>query len=243
MLFFRSSVSCLALLSSLAACSPTTGTRLLADRSSLTRFSQLGVAVTKNEDFSIRIAREQEPNPGALIVGISGAAGGLVGALVGTAIAAGIDSAAGQNADSRVAEPFSRDLASYDPVGVLSEGLVTELATEKVFPAVTGLPSDSIPAAHRAGIDGMLTVNIKQWGLRLCAPSANNTKVQAGLLVQSRIVVVATQDILWEREELYMDGECHDLQQLSTQKRSVRTLLSNAIGNLAGKLVNEIRFP
>lgn len=227
----------------LISCSPTTGTRILVNRAALTGFQKLGIVVTKEEGFSVRIAREQAPSPGAVILGITGVVGGLAGAIAGVAVGAGVDAAIGRNADTEVTEPFDRHVKAYDPVMVFSEVLLREFTNEQVFPSVVVLLADSKNAAQVSGVDGVLKVSIKQWGLRLCASSGSDTKVQAALFVESRIAATGKSEPLWERDELYLDGECHFVGDLQVNGQLLLTILSRAIESSSGKLVNEIRFP
>jgi hypothetical protein len=105
------------------------------------------------------------------------------------------------------------------------------------------LTSGDKDGPKKLAADGALTVTIKQWGVRLCAPPGVEDKVQAGLLFNSRIAAVGSEELLWERDELYIDGECYYLRELSSPGQLLRKILSLAIENASGKLVHEIRFP
>ena len=225
------------------SCSPTTGTSVWAHRGTLTRFQQLGLLVTKEEEFSVRITREQEPNPGAVLLGVAGIAGGLVGAVVGLAAATGIDSTIGAHSDSQFTDKVAHHIIGIDPVKIMREGLITEFRREQMFPSVVLLSAGDKSSAQSAGADGMLHVKVKQWGLRLCSPSGPNHKVQAAILYESRMMIVESSELLWQRQELYLDGECYQLDELSAKGNLLPTMLSQAIQSATGKLAYEIRFP
>jgi len=224
----RAACSSFLLLFLLSSCTPTTGTKVLVDRSSLTKLQRLGITVTRDEDFSVRIAREQTTNIGA-------AFGGLLGA--------GIEAAARSSTDTQYTEPFKPVLSAYDPARLLTEGLLRNLQSEQVFPTVVHVPAEEKNAAQGKGLDGILEMTFKQWGLRLCRGPHTEEKVQVGFQVEGRIVAVAKGETVWERHELYLDGECRPLEELRSQEGLLVNVLSRAIDHLSGKMVNEIRFP
>ena len=226
--YLRATCSSFMLLFLLSSCTPTTGTKVLVDRSSLTKLQRLGVTVTKDEDFSVRLAREKTTTIGA-------AFGGLLGA--------GIEAAARSNTDTQYAAQLKPVLIAYDPARLLTEGLLRHLQNEQVFPTVVNVPAEEKNAVRGRGLDGVLEITLKQWGLRLCRGPNTEEKVQAGLHVEGRIVAVEKGEAMWERHELYLDGECRTLEELRSQEGLLVNVLSRAIDHLSGKMVNEIRFP
>ncbi len=112
-----------------------------------------------------------------------------------------------------------------------------------MLPPVTAIAAGDNDALQKSGVDGMLTVTIKQWGVRRCASAVRDDKVQAGLLYHGRIAEVGKAQALWERDELYLDGECYSLDELGTKGLLLQTILSRALENASGKFVNEVRFP
>lgn len=224
----RTAVSSFVFLCLLSSCTPTTGTKVVVDRSSLTRLQQMGATVTKDEEFSVRLAREQTTSMGA-------AFGGLIGA--------GIEAAARSNTDTQYAEQLKPVLGTYDPARLLTEELLKNLQREHVFYTVVSLPAEDKNVVQGRRLDGVLAITLKQWGLRLCRSPTTEEKVQAGLQVAGHITSAEKGEIVWERHELYLDGECRTLEELRSQEGLLVNALSRAIDHLSGKIVNEIRFP
>lgn len=216
------------LFSSCTATTATTGTKVLVDQSRLNKLQRLGVTVTKGEDFSVRIAREKMTSVGVAFLGLLGA---------------GIEAAARSSTDAEYTEPFKPVLIAYDPSVLLTEGIIRNLQSEQAFPTVVRVPAEEKNTVQDKGIDGILQIAFKEWGLRLCPSPNTDERVQVGLQIEGRIVTVAKDEILWERNELYLDGECHPIAELRSQKGLLVEILSRAIDHLSGKIVNEIRFP
>ncbi len=224
----RSAFGSLTLLFLLSSCTSTTGTKVLVDRSSLTKLQRMGITIIKEEDFSVRIAQEQATNIGV-------AFGGLLGY--------GIETAARSNTDAQYAEQLKPVLGAYDPAKLITEELLRLFQREHVFLAIVSVPAEQRNAVRGQGLDGVLEISLKQWGLRLCRGPNTEQKVQAGLQVEGHITSVEKGERMWERQELYLDGDCRTLEELRSQEGLLIKVLSRAIDNLSGKMVNEIRFP
>ncbi len=198
----RATCSSFMLLSLLSSCTPTTGTKVPVDRSSLTKLQRVGITITVDEDFSVRISREKKTN---------------IGAAFGALLGAGIEAAARSNTDAQYAERLKPMLGAYDPAKLLAEGLLQQFERDQVFPTVVSVPAEEKNAVRGRGLDAVLAITLKQWGLRVCHGSNTEEKVQAGLYVEGRIVSGERGEMVWERHELYLDGECRTLEELRSQ--------------------------
>lgn len=201
------------------------------------------MVVSSQEAFSVRVVREQPPNAAAVLIGMAGAAGGVAGALIGLAVTSGMDSAIAHSSDASSTERLENHVRGLDPEKILRDRLLQEFEKHQLFPSVISASAGDHDAVRKTGADGVLTLTIKHWGVRLCAPPGGGDKLQAGFLYNSRIVEVGKPQALWERDELYLDGDCYSLAELNSQGSLLQSILSRAIDNLSGKLVNEIRFP
>lgn len=230
------------MLCAVQSCSPTTGARSPSGPPSLTGFKTLALTVTAQEGFSVRLVREQSPNAGSVLAGIIGVLGGLPGVAVGFAVGSAMDSVS-RRVDGRSAERLEPYLNRLDPEKLFRERMLNEFANDQPLAAVMVIAASDNAAMQNSVVDGLLTVTIKQWGVRRCASAGREDKVQAGLLYNSRIAAPGNAPALWERDELYLDGECYSLSELDAKASLLPTILARALENASGKLANEIRFP
>jgi hypothetical protein len=86
----------------------------------------------------------------------------------------------------------------------------------------------------------MFEQSIKEWGLRLCSGEEN---VRVAFDTHARLMVVQNNRILWERDELFMEGACRPLADFQTDPDLLRTSLKRATNNLAARITNDIAFP
>jgi len=209
-----------------SSCTPTTGTRVPLNPTNLSKIKSIGVMVKKEEDFSVRLSREEMTATGAVFFGLLGA---------------GIEAAARQSADTGVEEQFKTIIAAYDPKKPMIERLHHHLRSSGSFSTmVAEVGEDAV--LKRNGLDGVLEVTIREWGLRRC-PGPSPDRVQVGLNVHARMFLREEGSTVWERDELYRDGECRPWQDFLSHQGLLKEGLSRTIDNLAGKIVNEILFP
>lgn len=235
-------VAFLSMLCAAQSCSPTTGTRLSSSPPSLSGFTTLALTVSAQEGFSVRLVREQSPNAGTVIAGVIGVLGGPAGIAVGLAVGSAMDSVS-RRIDGRSAERLAPYVNRLDPEKVFRDKILSEFNNDQPLPAVMVFAAGDQAAVQQGGADGTLTVTIKQWGVRCCSSPGREEKVQAGLLYNGRIAEVGKSQPLWERDELYLDGECYSLDELDSKGALLQAIMSRALENASGKFVNEIRFP
>lgn len=211
----------------LSACTATTGTRRSASAAELGRIKKLGTEVKTEEAFSVRRARERLTNTGALI-----------GGLVGLSIEAGVRTAN----DAKVEEALRPALGDFDAARILSDRINAALRAQPAFGNADTAPAET-ETRRRGGFDAILTVTLKQWGLRVCTTSDPTDDLQAGFNVEGRLLLSDSGSPIWERTEIYLDGQCYSEDAFRTQQGLLTVALSRAADGLARRLVNDLVFP
>jgi hypothetical protein len=187
----------------------------------------MGLIVLKEEDFSVRLSREEMTNTGAVFFGLIGA---------------GVETAMRNSADKDVEKQFKVVVGDYDPREPLVQRLRHHIQSSGSIRSQPVADSEDKTGSRLQGVDSLLTVTLREWGLRRCPGPAAET-VQAGFTVHGKLVSVADQSVMWEREELYLDGDCRPWPGFRTQQVLLQEIMPRAIDNLASKLVYEILFP
>lgn len=211
-----------------SACTPTTGTHILLNQSNLTKIKTIGIIVKKEEDFSVRLSREKTTATGAVLFGLIGAA---------------VEAGARSSADIQREEKFKPLVGDYDPQKLMDERLHHYLQLAKVFNTVISIDDPDHKVLKGKELDGILEVTLKEWGLRLCLNPGSQEQVQVGVSVHGRMFLLEDGSSVWERDELYLNGECHPVENFRSHEGLLKDGLSRTIDNLSGKIVNEIRFP
>ena len=209
-----------------SSCTPTTGIRVPLSLTNLSKVKSIGVIVKKEEDFSVRLSREEMTATGAVFFGLLGA---------------GIEAAARHSADTRVEEQFKPIIAAYDSKKTMIERLHHYLRSSGSFSTVVADGGEDAMLIPKR-LDGVLEVTLKEWGLRRC-PGPSPDRVQVGLNVYARMFLLEGGSTVWERNELYLDGECHPWQEFRSHEGLLNEVLLRTIDNFSGKIVNEILFP
>lgn len=207
------------------SCTPTTGSRI-SGQYDPRKIKAIGVTVKNEEDFSVRLSREEMTATGAVLFGLLGA---------------GIEAAARHSADRGVEEQFKPIMATYDPKKPMNERLHHHLQSSGSLMTVVGDIGDNAVSRPKE-LDGVLEVTLKEWGLRRC-PGPSPDRVQIGLNIYARMSVVQDRSTVWERDELYLDGECRPWQDYRSHEGLLKEALSRTLDNLAGKIVNEFLYP
>jgi hypothetical protein len=208
----------------LSSCTPTTGTRVPLSQDSLSKVKRISISVKTEEDFSVRLSREKMTGTGAVLFGLLGA---------------GIESGARLNADQKREEGFKPIIGQFDPKKLMEERLRHYMQLAKTFIII-----DEDPGVLKdKKLDGALEVTLKEWGLRLCGASGSSEQVQVGFGVHGKMSSLEDHSTVWERHELYLDGECHPLEDFRKREGLLESALTRTIDNLSGKIVNEICFP
>jgi hypothetical protein len=67
--------------------------------------------------------------------------------------------------------------------------------------------------------------------------------VQVAVVAYARITAPEKDNIVWERNEFYIDGKCHALNEFQSREGLIKITFSRTMENLARKLTNEVLFP
>lgn len=209
----------------LTACVSTTGTKATMSGTDLAQVKKAGVFVESPHPISVRVARDNMTNTGAVLFG-----------LVGAAVEAGYKS----SQDSSHADTLLSAVGKFDPAHESAVALRDRFVAAHVFQTVEIVASDNRRAAESAGFDALFQQTIEEWGLRLCG---GEDRVRVELDVQSRLVTLPEGAVKWERDELMIDGACRPISEFQADPELLRSSMKSAIETLAGRTVNEIAFP
>ena len=211
----------------LTACTTTTGTRSSASAADIAKLQRLAVVVRGTAQFSVQRDRERMTTTGAVL-------GGLIGVA--------IESAARANSDTNLAQTMKPALEDFRALPVLRGRLRTALRATPTFKSADTTGVTHGPSLHMAGFDGMLDVEVLEWGLRLCTISGSDD-LQVTYRAQARLTATATGTPMWERSELFADGECRPAEAWRTEAGLLRSVLTRAADRFAQRLVNDLLFP
>ena len=218
-------IICIALAATLLSCASTTGTKTTLTSADLSKITKAGILVESKHPISVRVAREQMTNTGAVLFG-----------LIGAAVEAGYKS----SKDSGHEEEIGRVLGDFDPAKDSAAAFREKFLAGKVFPIVEVVQTENARGLKEQGFDAVFKETIEEWGLRLCSGEEN---VQVGIDIHAQLVSLQNDRTVWERDELFMDGPCRPLSDFRSDRELLRASLKQAIETLAGKIANEIAFP
>lgn len=218
-------VACVAIAATLISCASTTGTKTSLTSADLSNIAKAGILIESKHPLSVRIAREQMTNTGAILFG-----------LVGAAVEAGYKS----SKDSGYEEEIGRLLGDFDPVKDSAAAFREKFLAEKVFPIVEVVQTENARDLKEQGFDAVFKETIEEWGLRLCSGEEN---VQVGFDIHAQLVSFQDDRTIWERDELFMEGSCRPLSDFRSDRELLRSSLKRATETIAGRIANEISFP
>ena len=214
-------------------CTPMTGSRVVTSRTDIAKIKTIGITVKKDENFSVRLSREEFSATGLVAGQILL---GLPGALLGT----GIEAARRNSADLAIEEQFKPLLGNYDPQKEMGQKMLHHLQPTKQFTEVVIIDAQDDSSPRGRELDSLVEVTLREWGLRRCVGPEQN--VQIGLNINGKLLLKSGSTI-WERDELYLDGTCRPWGDFLSHEGLLKGALANAIENLSGKIANEILFP
>ena len=215
----------------LSSCTTTTGNRIPLSQANLTKIKRIGILVKTEGDFSVRVSRDSSN-------GMGGSTGGLLG-LVGYAIGSSIEEEVRSYVDRKLHEELKPKLGDFDPKKLMEERLHHYMQLTKVF--VTKNIDQNVLEGKK--LDGVLEVTLKDWGFRSSTCPDSTKEIQVGLEVQGSMLLLEDQSTVWERNQLYLDGECYSLEHFRNREGLLEDVLTRAIDNLSSKIVYEICYP
>lgn len=212
----------------LSACTvTTTGSRIPLSQANLAKIRKLGILVKQEGELSVRLQREK------LTAGLAQI----------SPLAAVVEAGVRGSRDRKLEQEFKPIVGPYDPRELLDEKLRHHMTLAQVFNTVVSTQVEDRNVLKAQGFDGVLAVNLREWGLRLCPGSGPEEQVQVGLNANSRMFLLEDGRPVWEHDALYLYGTCRSLEDFRSQHGVLKAVLSEAIENLSVKIVNEIRFP
>ena len=218
----------------LIACTPTTGTYVPLGQAHIESVKKIALMVKDEGGFSVRLSREEMTSTGPAIGYFLF---GVVGAIAGQAIEAGQK----QAADTEIEEKFKSMTEKVGFQELLSERLRHYLKGSRSFEAVQISEAGTDQMSQNIQPDGTLIVTVMDWGLRRCL-GPEEGKVQVGIDVKGKILT-ADETTVWERDELYLEGDCRSWKEFLSNEELFKERLIQATDNLAGRIVNEILYP
>lgn len=224
----HAAASCLIVAIALTACTTTTGTRVSPTAPQLSLVKRLGTTVRTEETFSVRRDRDRMTATGAALGGLLGAA---------------IEAGARASSDGKYEETLTPALGGLDVARVMSDRMVAALRATPTFASAERVETGDLAALRSAGFDGVLEVALAQWGLRLCTTSYHTDDLQAGYRAHGRLRLVTTGAVIWERHELFLDGECRPADAFRMEAGALPAALTRAADGLARRIVNDLLFP
>lgn len=210
----------------LCSCTTTTGTKISHTQNTLSKINKIGIIVNKENEFSVRLSRDKMTTTSTCLFGLLGYA---------------IEHSARANIDQNLANEFRPQIGIFNPEKHMEEKLLYYLQSAKVFRAVEIGKAEDHALLKKMQFDAVLKITIKEWGLRLCVGADKKEQLQAGIDIHALLIEHGT--TIWERNELYIDRDCHSLEELRSQKEIVENNLARAVDDLSARIVNEICFP
>jgi hypothetical protein len=208
----------------LLSCVSTTGTKTSLTTDELTRIRKAGVIVETQQPLSVRIARDKMTNTMVIFFGLAGAA---------------VESGYKSSKDADYGDAVGRAL-DFDPTREHAGAFRDALMEVHAFPVVEIVQTEDRQALRTQGFDAVFKETIEEWGLRLCLGEDN---VRVVFDVHMQLWSLQKDSILWERDELFIDGPCRPLSEFQADRDLLRTSLQSAAQTLARKTANEIAFP
>jgi hypothetical protein len=216
----------------LSGCTTTTGDQIALSRAEVAKIRNLGVVVRTEHGFSVYYSRDEMTASGAVIGGLLGAA---------------IESGARASADADRTERLKPGLGDFDPQRLVAEQVTQKLQAANLFQKVEIIDSKDVNATSKlfkgTDLDGLLIITIHRWGLASCPESRVGEQIQVSFDSNVKMMLLNQSAPAWDRNDFYLDGECHSVNELVLQSGLLRTEFNRAVDELTGKLVNAIRFP
>ncbi len=208
----------------LLSCVATTGTKTSMTAGELATIRKAAVVVETQQPLSVRIARDKMTATGSILFGLVGAA---------------IESGYRSSKDADYGDAVSRAL-EFDPTKEHAGAFREALMGVNAFPTVEIVQAEDRQALRAQGYDAVFKETIEEWGLRLCLGEDN---VRVAFDVHMQLWSLQKDSILWERDELFIDGPCRPLKEFQDDRDLLKASLRSATQTLARKTANEIAFP
>lgn len=218
-----------------------TGTHVEPSFEDISRIEKVGLCVVVERGFAVRLQYVSNADRSWLEQILVEHLGRPVGSFVYGGVI-GIISEYSPDRQATVAlTPESTKIKSAYAIGNV---MVNKLETDKVFPEIELVQSQSFAAAQESGIDTFLTIKIRRWGLR--PPLGTNydtgdkAQTQLELDVNLKLISTATRKIIWERDEFYIDNESYSLGDFKSKAGLLASRMEYALQLVCDRTANEI---
>jgi hypothetical protein len=212
----------------LTACTTTTGTRASGSAADIAALKRVAAVVRGSSEFSVQRDRERMT---------------VTGAVFGSFLGAAIETAARTNSDTNFAQTMKPAVGDFDAIPVIRDRLLAALRATPTFASAETTTITDVATLRQAGFGGLLDVEVPEWGLRLCTSSQRSDDLQVTYRAHGRLVATGTAAPLWERHELFVDGDCRPADAWRNEAGLLRSVLARAADRFAKRLVNDLLFP
>jgi hypothetical protein len=209
-------------------CTSPTGERIVLTQENLARIHKLGVNVQTQEPFSVRYQRDKMSN---------------VGAAVGSFTGLAVESAVRSSVDAGYTDKLKPVVGQFDPQGLMSKNMLELIQSANLFKLAEPSNLQNSTGLRHEGMDGLLVVVIRRWGMIPCSDSTNANSVEVSFDLNAQLFLAGNPTPVWERALVQTDGDCHTIDEFKSKEGLLLSIFSRAIEDASGKLVNEIRFP
>ena len=228
----------LLLAGTISACASATGANAPSDQFQPSKFKTIAIVVTKNEEFSVRVASEKTNMTLSFAHAPS-----IIGAF--GLLAYGIESGIKSSKDAEIEEKLKPLVGNYDPASTLAATAKRRLESAGFSASVATDDSQGNPALPAGKeSDGILRVTLREWGLRLCIERGAEERVQVGAVADVRLLLPDSKQVVWERKGLYyLDGKCHLITEFQSREHLLKISILRTVTNFAERIANEVLFP
>jgi hypothetical protein len=183
------------------------------------KLKSVRVQVEGDDGFSVKKSRTQMSPIGPMF--------GLIGA--------GIEAAARASSDSGLADTYAENLKNFHVKEVLKKHLQYQLTQVNRAAADAAAPSDNA--------DGVLIVDLDEWGLRPCQSGKNDESMRVFVKAEGKLDTLQGESTLWSKQVTHTEQECHLLEKYHDESGLLVESLSRSMERLADKIVNEVLYP
>jgi hypothetical protein len=183
------------------------------------KLKSVRVQIEGDDGFSVKKSRTQMSPIGPMF--------GLIGA--------GIEAAARASTDSGLADTYADHLKNFHAKEVLKKHLQYQLTQVNRAAEGVSAPSDNA--------DGVLIVDLDEWGLRPCQSGKNDDSMRVFVKAEGKLDTLPGESTLWSKQVTHTEHECHLLEKYHDESGLLTDSLSRSMEALADKIVNQVLYP
>jgi hypothetical protein len=92
-------------------------------------------------------------------------------------------------------------------------------------------------------MDGVLIVDLDEWGLRPCQSGKNDDSMRVFVKAEGKLDTLPGESTLWSKQVTHTEHECHLLEKYHDESGLLTDSLSRSMEALADKIVNHVLYP